>query len=127
MAEEKPTFQTLFATRSLALSADNLGSHPESDHHPVRAINGTSPYGPRGEDLAGVRKMAKTRVLLIGSGGIGTVAALNLQTGQQADVSVVLRSNYPAVQATGFRIDSCDHGILENWRPAAGMITRSIR
>ncbi|PKY00726.1 2-dehydropantoate 2-reductase [Aspergillus campestris IBT 28561] len=63
--------------------------------------------------------MAKSRVLLIGCGGIGTVAALNLQTGQQADVSVVLRSNYAAVQAAGFRIDSCDHGVLENWRPAA--------
>lgn len=69
--------------------------------------------------------MAKSRVLLIGSGGIGTVAALNLQTGNQADVSVVLRSNYAAVEAAGFRIDSCDHGVLENWRPAAGIFKRS--
>ena len=65
--------------------------------------------------------MTKSRVLLIGCGGIGTVAALNLQTGLQADVSVVLRSNYTAVQAAGFRIDSCDHGVLENWKPATGI------
>ncbi|KAA8641472.1 hypothetical protein EYZ11_002452 [Aspergillus tanneri] len=61
--------------------------------------------------------MTKFRVLLVGSGGIGTIAALNLETGHQAQVSCVLRSNYKAVVENGFTIDSCDHGKVSNWRP----------
>ncbi|RAL14715.1 ketopantoate reductase family protein [Aspergillus homomorphus CBS 101889] len=61
--------------------------------------------------------MAKTRVLLLGSGGIGTIAALNLECGNQAEVTAVLRSNFPTVIDRGFEIISCDHGHLHNWRP----------
>ncbi|KAI9044807.1 ketopantoate reductase family protein [Aspergillus affinis] len=61
--------------------------------------------------------MAKSRVLLVGSGGIGTVAALNLEAGNWADVTSVLRSNHAAVLQKGFTIESCDHGTVTNWRP----------
>ncbi|KAL5354946.1 ketopantoate reductase PanE/ApbA C terminal-domain-containing protein [Aspergillus floccosus] len=61
--------------------------------------------------------MAKSRVLLVGAGGIGTVAALNLEHGGLASVSCVLRSNFEVVNQNGFTIDSCDHGQLEHWKP----------
>ncbi|KAF9889358.1 hypothetical protein FE257_007468 [Aspergillus nanangensis] len=61
--------------------------------------------------------MAKARVLLVGCGGIGTVAALNLEAGGLASVSCVLRSSYDIVTAKGFSIESCDHGTLEGWKP----------
>ncbi|OLN87237.1 hypothetical protein CCHL11_03669 [Colletotrichum chlorophyti] len=62
----------------------------------------------------------EARVLLVGSGGIGTIAALNLECGGQAKVTAVLRSNYDAVSRNGFIIKSCEHGDLEGWRPAQG-------
>lgn len=60
----------------------------------------------------------KARVLLVGSGGIGTMTAVNLEQGGLASVSAVLRSNYSIVQEKGFFIDSCDHGKIEGWRPS---------
>ncbi|GKT76205.1 hypothetical protein ColTof4_08628 [Colletotrichum tofieldiae] len=59
----------------------------------------------------------KTQVLLVGGGGIGTMAALNLERGGLAEVTAVLRSNFEIVSRKGFSIKSCDHGSLENWRP----------
>ncbi|EFQ35163.1 uncharacterized protein GLRG_10307 [Colletotrichum graminicola M1.001] len=60
----------------------------------------------------------KWRVLLVGAGGIGTIAALNLERGGSAEVAAVLRSNHDVVSRKGFSIKSCDHGSLENWRPS---------
>ncbi|KAJ9605432.1 hypothetical protein H2200_010089 [Cladophialophora chaetospira] len=59
----------------------------------------------------------KARVLLVGSGGIGTMTALNLEQGGLASVTAILRSNFAVVQEKGFTIDSCDHGKFESWRP----------
>lgn len=56
-------------------------------------------------------------ILLIGCGSVGTIAALNLETGGHATVSAVLRSNFEAVQTRGFLIESCDHGSIQSWRP----------
>ncbi|PLB53544.1 2-dehydropantoate 2-reductase [Aspergillus steynii IBT 23096] len=61
--------------------------------------------------------MAKSRILLVGCGGIGTVAALNLEAGNRAEVTCVLRSNHAAVLQKGFAIESCDHGSVAHWRP----------
>ncbi|KZF19091.1 2-dehydropantoate 2-reductase family protein [Xylona heveae TC161] len=60
----------------------------------------------------------KASVLLIGSGGVGTIAAVNLERGGLASVTAVLRSNYNIVKESGFDIQSCDHGHLEGWRPS---------
>ena len=60
---------------------------------------------------------AKSRVLLVGSGGIGTIAALNLETGGRAAVSAVLRSNFADVEKRGFNIKSCDHGVVNGFKP----------
>lgn len=62
----------------------------------------------------------KVRVLVVGCGGIGTVAALNLHLGGACHVTMVLRSSYQKVLEHGFRIDSFDHGIIEGWRPDTG-------
>ncbi|EXJ82591.1 hypothetical protein A1O3_06404 [Capronia epimyces CBS 606.96] len=59
----------------------------------------------------------KARVLLVGSGGIGTMTALNLERGGLASVAAVLRSNYAVVKERGFTIDSRDHGQVQEWRP----------
>lgn len=60
----------------------------------------------------------KARVLLVGSGGIGTMTALNLEQGGLASVTAVMRSNYSVVKDKGFTIDSCDHGQFSGWRPS---------
>ncbi|KAL2880516.1 hypothetical protein SGCOL_004237 [Colletotrichum sp. CLE4] len=59
----------------------------------------------------------KARVLLVGCGGIGTIAALNLEAGGLARVTAVLRSNFGIVNRNGFTIHSCEHGDKEGWRP----------
>ncbi|CAD0015981.1 unnamed protein product [Aureobasidium pullulans] len=66
----------------------------------------------------------KHNILLIGAGGVGTIAALNLERGSRADVTVVLRSNYQKVADDGFTIDSVDHGSLSGWRPSR--LTQSV-
>ncbi|QGI71110.1 hypothetical protein CEK26_003447 [Fusarium fujikuroi] len=63
----------------------------------------------------------KDRVLLIGSGGIGTIAALNLERGGLAEVTSVLRSNFEVVRSKGFTIRSCQHGDIHNWRPTESL------
>ncbi|EME86935.1 uncharacterized protein MYCFIDRAFT_77273 [Pseudocercospora fijiensis CIRAD86] len=60
---------------------------------------------------------AKVNVLLIGGGGVGTVAAVNLEAGGLAEVSMVLRSNYQHVKTHGYSIESPDHGSISGWRP----------
>ena len=60
----------------------------------------------------------KKRILLIGSGGIGTITALNLELSNLCSVTAVLRSNYAAVKEHGFRIDAIDYGKFDSWRPS---------
>jgi hypothetical protein len=65
----------------------------------------------------------KKTVLVIGGGSVGAIAALNLEVGGLATVTVVLRSNYQAVKENGYEIRSCDHGEVKGWRPSFGMCT----
>ncbi|PGH13213.1 hypothetical protein AJ79_03771 [Helicocarpus griseus UAMH5409] len=60
----------------------------------------------------------KASVLLVGAGGVGAIAALNLDTGGQADVTAVLRSSYEKVVNEGLHIKSIDHGEIQGWRPS---------
>lgn len=60
----------------------------------------------------------KVKILLIGSESVGTMAAYALETGGLAEVTSVLRSNFSAVEQSGFSIDSVDHGRgICGWRP----------
>lgn len=62
----------------------------------------------------------KANCLLIGCGGIGSIAALNLERGGLATVTAVLRSNYTHVVQHGFTIESVDHGTIKGFRPSNG-------
>ncbi|KAL1639389.1 hypothetical protein SLS58_007970 [Diplodia intermedia] len=61
---------------------------------------------------------SRIRVLVVGTGGVGTMASVALEKSGRATVTAVLRSNYDQVKAHGFEIDSCDHGKLSGWRPS---------
>lgn len=63
----------------------------------------------------------KARVLLVGCGAIGAVAALNLERGGRAAVTAVLRSSYSVVKEVGFTINSLEHGEIRDWRPTESM------
>ncbi|KAH8769121.1 ketopantoate reductase PanE/ApbA-domain-containing protein [Diaporthe sp. PMI_573] len=60
----------------------------------------------------------KANVLLVGSGGVGTMAAYALEQGGKARVTAVLRSNYKAVNEKGFQINSIQHGQVKDWKPS---------
>lgn len=62
----------------------------------------------------------KKTVLVIGGGSVGAIAALNLEFGGLATVTVVLRSNFKVVKEDGYSIESCDHGSVKAWRPSVG-------
>ncbi|KAH7157952.1 putative 2-dehydropantoate 2-reductase [Dactylonectria estremocensis] len=62
----------------------------------------------------------KVRVLVVGTGGVGTMAAYALESGGKAEVTAVMRSNYDAAVKNGIDIDSIEHGHdIKGWRPTA--------
>lgn len=65
----------------------------------------------------------KARILVVGCGGIGCMAALNLEFGGQAQVTAVLRSSYQIVEKQGFTINSVDHGQVRGFRPTESKLT----
>lgn len=64
------------------------------------------------------------QVLLVGSGGVGTMAAYALDLCSEVEVTTVVRSDYDAVKAHGYKIDSVDYGHIESYRPSK--IVKSI-
>ncbi|KAK7216134.1 hypothetical protein V2G26_004137 [Clonostachys chloroleuca] len=61
--------------------------------------------------------MAKSRVLVVGMGGIGTVCAYGLETGGLAEVTSVMRSNYATATEKGIDVESVDFGLVKSWKP----------
>ncbi|GME69652.1 unnamed protein product [[Candida] boidinii] len=61
--------------------------------------------------------MSKSKVLLIGMGGVGTIAAYALEYGGKAEVTAVLRSDYDLLKEKGFEINSVDYGHIPVFRP----------
>ncbi|RHZ60122.1 ketopantoate reductase family protein [Aspergillus thermomutatus] len=60
----------------------------------------------------------KARVLIVGTGGVGTMSAYALEQGGKAEVTAVMRSNYDAVAKHGIDIDSIQYGNdIRGWRP----------
>jgi ketopantoate reductase len=68
--------------------------------------------------------MENARILLVGCGGIGCIAALNLESGGRAQVTAVLRSSYDIVKERGFTINSVDHGQVRGFRPTESRLHR---
>ncbi|CAH0020801.1 unnamed protein product [Clonostachys rhizophaga] len=68
--------------------------------------------------------MAKSRVLVVGMGGIGTVCAYGLEIGGLAEVTSMMRSNYAAATEKGIDIESVDFGHVKSWKPTH--IIRSV-
>lgn len=64
--------------------------------------------------------MSKIRVLIVGTGAIGTVCAYALEHGGSAQVTAVMRSTYDRAVAAGIAIDSVDFGHdIKSWKPTA--------
>ena len=59
----------------------------------------------------------KPKVLVVGSGGVGAIGALCLTLNGEADVTLVVRSDYAKVNESGFTIKSVTYGEHENWKP----------
>lgn len=58
-----------------------------------------------------------TRVLIVGSGGVGTMAALTLSSKEHVEVTLVVRSDYDLVTLKGYTFNSVSFGVIEGWRP----------
>lgn len=68
--------------------------------------------------------MTLPKVLLVGSGGVGTIAALALSTNGKAETTMVVRSDYAKVIDSGYTIRSATWGNIDNWRPTH--VSRSV-
>ncbi|KAH3670915.1 hypothetical protein OGAPHI_000626 [Ogataea philodendri] len=61
---------------------------------------------------------SKYKVLLVGSGALGVVAAYTLEYNGFAEVTVVVRSGYKKASTEGYKIDSIQFGKIESWKPS---------
>lgn len=59
----------------------------------------------------------KPKVLVIGSGGVGSVTALSLWWRQRLEVTLIVRSDYELIKAKGIEFHSCSYGHIEGWQP----------
>lgn len=57
------------------------------------------------------------KILVIGTGGVGSIVALALHSTKKCEVSIIVRSIYDQVSEHGFDFDSCDYGKIEGWKP----------
>lgn len=57
------------------------------------------------------------KILLLGSGGVGTIAAYALDLHEDTKVTTVIRSDYDTVTKNGFKINSVDYGVIESYKP----------
>ncbi|KAH9219812.1 ketopantoate reductase PanE/ApbA C terminal-domain-containing protein [Leptodontidium sp. 2 PMI_412] len=74
--------------------------------------------GPTRPSTATQEPEKEFNICLVGSGGVGTIAAVVLEKSGRARVTVVLRSSYEVVNEKGFDIESVDHGDLMGWKPS---------
>jgi len=65
-------------------------------------------------------------ICLVGSGGVGTIAAVVLEKTGRARVTTVLRSRFAIVNEHGWDIESVDHGHLKNWKPTRGLFKSAL-
>jgi len=61
--------------------------------------------------------MTKSNVLLIGTGGVGTIVAYGIDYAGKSNLSVVVRRDYSKVVEQGWEINSIDYGEVKNWKP----------
>ena len=62
----------------------------------------------------------KANIQLVGCGGIGTISAVNLETGGRAKVTAILCSNYEVVRLRAFDIRSTGHEVVQYFKPITG-------
>ncbi|KAH7348587.1 2-dehydropantoate 2-reductase family [Rhexocercosporidium sp. MPI-PUGE-AT-0058] len=74
--------------------------------------------GPTRPSTATQEPEKEFNICLVGSGGVGTIAALVLEKSGRARVTVVLRGSYGVVSEKGFDIESVDHGDFIRWKPS---------
>lgn len=57
------------------------------------------------------------KILVVGTGGVGVMAAYALDLCPDVEVTAVIRSDYDTVKRVGYNITSVDYGKIENFRP----------
>jgi Ketopantoate reductase len=74
---------------------------------------------PRHYRSISIAKMSeqKVRVLIVGTGSVGTMSGYALEQGGKAEVTAAMRSTYEAVKANGVNIDYVQHGNGIRFRP----------
>ncbi|CCH40555.1 Glycerol-3-phosphate dehydrogenase [NAD(P)+] [Wickerhamomyces ciferrii] len=61
---------------------------------------------------------SKPKVLIVGLGGVGIMAAYALEYGSKAEVTAVIRSDYDRVIEKGYELKSVDYGHIPNYKPS---------
>ncbi|CUM55594.1 uncharacterized protein AC631_02547 [Debaryomyces fabryi] len=65
------------------------------------------------------------KVLLVGVGGVGAIAALGLEWRKQSEVTAVVRSDFDKAIKEGYHIKSVDYGEIKNFKPSH--IVKSVK
>ncbi|GMG25531.1 unnamed protein product [Ambrosiozyma monospora] len=60
---------------------------------------------------------SENNVLIIGTGGVGTIVAYGIHFTGKSNLSVVVRRDYQRVSKEGYKINSVDYGEIKGWKP----------
>lgn len=63
--------------------------------------------------------MSKSKVLIVGFGGVGIIGGYTLELNGKAEVTAVVRSDFDKVAKSGYNIESVDYGTVDGYKPSS--------
>lgn len=62
--------------------------------------------------------MTKSKILIVGFGGVGILAGYTLELNGKAEVTAVVRSDFQQAAKSGYDIESVDYGTIKGFKPS---------
>lgn len=68
-------------------------------------------------DIPHLTIMTKSKVLILGFGGVGVISGYTLEKNKKAEVVAIVRSDYHEIVEKGYKLESVDYGEVDCFKP----------